>query len=123
FGALTFPFRDFSFVFKVESPEWGMTGVRESYVFAILLGKGASIDARSRQCTGWLDDPYDFNEVGPMTRNVSERLAYDSRFPDHPLSRARWTLNHLQNTLSIDNSVKRHPKFHFDPSKWRSHQR
>lgn len=27
-GALTFPFRDFSYVFRVESPELGVTGIR-----------------------------------------------------------------------------------------------
>jgi hypothetical protein len=116
-GALTFPFRDFSYVFRVESPELGMTGSRETAVFAKLISKGeASIDTGSNPLTGWLDDPYDSNEVGPMTRNISERPEYDTLFPNHPLSRARWILDHLQYTLSIDDSVKRQPNFHFSPS-------
>jgi hypothetical protein len=123
FGALTFPFRDFSYVFKIESLERGITGVRETSVFAMLMNTRASIDLRDAQLTGWIDDPYDSNEVGPLTRNLSERPEYDSRFPDHPLSRARCMLNYLQDTLSIDDSVKRQPKFHFDPSQPSSHQR
>jgi hypothetical protein len=32
-----------------------------------------SLDERGGQFKGWLDDPYDSNETGPMTRNISER--------------------------------------------------
>lgn len=31
-----------------------------------------------------------------------------------PLSRARWVLDHLQRTVTIDNSLKQQPKFCFD---------
>jgi len=82
-----------------------------------------SLDERGGQFKGWLDDPYDSNETGPMTRNISERPEYDSRFPNHPLSRARWVLGHLQRTVAIDNSVKQQPKFCFDrnlPSRHRT---
>jgi len=30
---------------------------------------------------------------------------------DHPLSRARWVLNHLERTVAIDEAVKRRPAF------------
>jgi len=114
-GALTFPFRDFSYVFKVESQELGMTGLREAVVLAMLIDIGeVSIDTGSNQLTGWRDDPYDSNEAGPLTRNVSERPEYDSRFPNHPLSRARRVLDHLQSTVTVDNSIKQRPTFpHF----------
>ena len=110
-GSLTFPFRDFSYVFRVESSERGTTGLREAFVVSMLLNKGVSIDTRVGQLKGWLDDPYDSNETGPMTRNISERPEYDSRFPDHPLSRARRILNHLQTTVTVDSSIKQQPKF------------
>lgn len=55
---------------------------------------------------GWLDDPYDPHEQGDMTRNRSERPEYDSLFPDHPLSRARWVLDHLQHTLFVSETLR-----------------
>jgi hypothetical protein len=111
-GALTFPFQNVSYVFKVQSPERGMTGMRDSVVLAKQLSAGAStMDTKTGQLNGWLDDPYDANETGPMTRNISERTEYDLQFPDHPLSRARWVLDHLQRTLAIDEAVKQQTKF------------
>ena len=96
-------FQNFSYVLKIESPELGITGIRDACVFS----KDGQLLA------GWLDDPYDPTERGPMTRNISERPEYDSRFPDHPLSRARRVLDHLQRTITIDSFVKRQPKFSF----------
>jgi len=111
-GALTFPFRDFSYVFKVQSPELGITGIRESAVLATLMSTGTPVlDTNTGQLRGWLDAPYDSSEAGPMTRNLSERPEYDAQFPEHPLSRARWVLDHLQRTVVVDNDVKRQPKY------------
>ena len=110
-GTLVFPFRDFSYVFRVESPEQGVTGFRESIILSKLLNTRVSLDVEAGQLRGWLDDPYDSNETGPMTRNVSERREYDSRFPNHPLSRARWVLDHLGRTLRIDDALKQQPRF------------
>lgn len=107
-GALTFPFRNFSYVFKVQSPERGVTGIRESAVLATLMSRGTpALDTNTGQLSGWLDAPYDSNEAGPMTRNISERPEYDALFPEHPLSRA----DHLQRTVVVDNDVKRQPKY------------
>ena len=111
-GALTFPFRNFSYVFKVQSPEGGVTGIRESAVLAALMSRGTqALDTNTGQLSGWLDAPYDSNEAGPMTRNISERPEYDAQFPEHPLSRARWVLEHLQRTVVVDDDVKRQPKY------------
>jgi hypothetical protein len=68
-----------------------MQGDRSGLVTAKLL----STQKIPEDCpvTGGLDDPYDWNESGPMTRNVSERPEYDSRFPNHPLSHARHVLD------------------------------
>ena len=118
-GALTFPFRDFSYVFRVESSELGVTGIRETYVTAKLLSTQKMPEVFP---SGWLDDPYDSNESGPMTRNISERPEYDSLFPDHPLSRARHVLDHLHHSITIDNSVKKLPKFTFDQNPSRHHR-
>jgi hypothetical protein len=111
-GALTFPFPTFSFVFKVESRECGITGVRDSFVLAKQLStRESTTDIKSGQLIGWLDDPYDSSEVGTMTRNIAECPEYDLQFPDHPLSRARWVLDHLQCTVLTDETLKLQPKF------------
>jgi len=111
-GALTIAFRDFSYVLKVQCEERGMSGGRDSVVFANLMTAGeTALDTESGVMTGWLDDPYDPTEAGPMTRNKSERSEYDVQFPDHPLSRARWVLKHLESTVAIDEAVKRQPAF------------
>jgi hypothetical protein len=111
-GALTFPFQHFSYVFKVQCPELDVTGVRDAVVCAKLINTGEiKIDTKSRDMAGWLDHPYDSNEAGTLTRNKSERPEYDSQFPDHPLSRARWVLDHLQRTVAIEDAVKRQPVF------------
>ena len=119
-GALTFSFREFSYVFRVESPELSLTGTRETCVTAKLLATQKMPE--DFPVTGWLDDPYDSNERGPMTRNISERPEYDSLFPDHPLSRARHVLDRLQRTITVDNLVKRQPKFTFDRNLPRHHR-
>lgn len=118
-GSLMFPFRDLSYVFRIESPELGVTGIRETYVTAKLLSTQRMPEDFP---SGWLDDPYDSNEGGPMTRNISERPEYDSLFPDHPLSRARRVLDHLHRTITIDNSVKQLPKFTFNRNLPRHHR-
>lgn len=111
-GSLTFPFRDFSFVLKVQCAERGMTGLRETMVLNRLTGSGeTAIDPDSGTPIGWLDDPYDPAENGPMTRNRSERPEYDADFPDHPLSRARQILSHLEQSVTLDPNVKRQPAF------------
>jgi hypothetical protein len=109
-GVLTFPFRDFSFVLKVQCNEIGVTGIRDSIILNNMIGTG-EVDIDSGSMIGWLDDPYNPNEMGPMTRNKSERPEYDTQFPDHPLSRARWVLNHLECTVKIKDIIKIQPSF------------
>src|SRR5262245_1247648 len=111
-GALTFPFRDFSYVLKVQCEERGVTGVRDAVILTSLMESGETgLDTATGVITGWLDDPYDPRETGPMTRNKSERPEYDYRFPDHPVSRARWALDHLERTVIVDGEIKRQPEF------------
>jgi len=111
-GALTFPYRDFSYVLKAQCEELGMTGIRDTTVGTKLMASGdIGLDSESGMMTGWLDDPYDPSETGPMTRNKSELPEYDARFPDHPLSRARWVLNHLERTVAINETIKSQPAF------------
>ena len=113
-GAVTLPFRDFSYVIKVECEEWGITGVRDSEVLSELLNTGEvtiDIDKEDGQIIGWAQDPYDASIVSTFARNRAEAEKYDARFPGHPLSRLRPTLNHIQATLSVAEEIRQEPKF------------
>jgi len=117
-GSLTFPFRDFSLVLKVQCAERGMTGLRETIVLDQFLGSGTvQLASDSGAPVGWLEDLYDPEESGPMTRNRSERVEYDVEFPDHPLSRARQILSHLERSVTVSSTVRGAPRFVWNKSR------
>lgn len=59
----------------------------------------------------WMRDPYDPTISLPFMRNPSEDPAYDADFTNHPLSRARVLLQHLERTLQVAPEVKSEAKF------------
>ena len=113
-GAITLPFRDFSYVLKVQCVEAGTTGIRDAVITMKLMESGeVEIDPDEPMMVGWLEDPYDRSLRGPMTRNKSEHPQYDEHFPDHPLSRARVVLDHLEKTLQVAEEVRSRPPFEY----------
>ena len=109
-GSLTLPFRDFSFVLKVQCAEHGITGMRDTIVLqelflARLAGKGRP-DVASGELTNWADDPYDPSIRKGFIRNRAEREEHDARFPTHPLSRCRTVLRHLEATVAVGSDVR-----------------
>lgn len=60
---------------------------------------------------GWMQDPYDSSIEAPLMRNQPEACEYDSQFPDHPLSRARQVLNHIEKTMVIAPEILSAPPF------------
>ena len=95
-GSYTVPFRDFSFVVKVQCPEHGTTGVREAILFDLRMqaGEQPRLDG-GPPFAGW--DP--------------DAAEHDARFPTHPLSRARRLLEHVRRRTTIDEAVARLPRF------------
>jgi hypothetical protein len=91
-GAFTIPFRDFSFVVKVQCRELGITGIRE----AILLDQ--------RWAAG--EEP----DVGGPDWNP-DSPEHDADFPAHPVSRVRRVLEHIELTATLDESVRALPPF------------
>jgi hypothetical protein len=111
--SVTLPFRDFSYVIKVQCEEFGITGLRDSEVLDELLGTGdvtLDINGDEIRLIGWVQDPYDASIVSTFARNRAEALEYDARFPEHPLSRLRPTLNHIQETLRIADEISCEPR-------------
>jgi hypothetical protein len=101
-GALTLPFRDFSYVLEVRCDERGCTGTREAEIVDRLLkAREVVADDATGELRGWADDPYDHRCRAPLVRNRSERAEYDGQFADHPLSRTRRTLDLLERTLRV----------------------
>lgn len=94
-GSFTLPFRDFSFVVKVQCEEYGTTGVREAMLLDRALARGeASLDGDG--VSG------DFDPDSPC---------HDSEFPDHPLSRARRHLDRIEASLVISPRLRSCPPF------------
>lgn len=113
-GSILLPFRDFSFVIKVHGQERGTTGVRDAVVLDESFGDGrVQVDAESKTLRGWMQDPYDPAVHDGFSRNLAESAEYDARFPNHPLSRLRRTLAHLQRTIQVGDDVRRSPPFVF----------
>lgn len=107
-ASLTLPFRDFSFVVKTQCAETGMTGMRDTVVFAKL---GMSVNAESGVAEGWAQDPYDPTFVAPLLRNRSDDSMWDEKFPEHPLSRCRRYLDSLGDSISLADGVASAPPF------------
>jgi pSer/pThr/pTyr-binding forkhead associated (FHA) protein len=114
-GSLTFPFAAFSFVLKVQCAESGTTGLRDTMVLMQSLANSeVGPDSETGQIPGWVQDPYDPALVSAMTMNRSERAEYDAMFPEHPLSRLRQLLAHLEATIRLSEEVKRSEPFVFE---------
>lgn len=90
-GSITIPFRDFSFVAKVQCKEHGATGFREAVLLDRRMADG-EIPAVHR---------------GKMHLPDSEldREEYDAEFPLRPVSRVRQVLRRVCDSLAIDAEV------------------
>ncbi len=117
-GSLTLPFRDFSFVLKVQAEEHGLTGVRETAVLPEHLQAGTiDLDPEAEVIRGWTRDPYDpALHDGPYP-NLSEAETYDARFPEHPLSRVRPLLRALSEGVHVSDFVRNSPPYVYPPAK------
>lgn len=118
-GTITLPFRDFSYVIRIQSEEFGITGLRESEILNEFLATGeVSLDIKPGEefgeITGWSADPYDPTIYMPYQRNRAEAEEYDERFPDNPLTRVRSLLKHIEKTLHVSDEVKQEPKYVYE---------
>ncbi len=97
-GALTLPFAKFSYVFKVQCEERGVTGIREAVLLSQkLAAKTVEIDPVSRGAIKGAWDP--------------DSEEHDERFLDHPLSRLRSHLRSVSCACQVHDALNRHPRF------------
>ncbi|MFT5683582.1 MAG: hypothetical protein ACI8RZ_004514 [Myxococcota bacterium] len=109
-GSITVPFQSCSFVVKTVCQEVGMTGMRDTIVFAKMRQEG-QVTLTDAGAEGWMADPYDPSLTTGLCRNLSEDPQHDSSFPDHPLSRARRNLAALAAGIQLDPSLHHLPGF------------
>ena len=95
-GSITIPYKDFSFVLKMQCAEHGMTGIRE----AILLDRGLA------------EDTVQFSDAGKIEGDWDpDNEKFDGDFPDHPLSRLRRWLPQMQSGILLDPRLSAHEEF------------
>ena len=95
-GSLTIPFRDFSYVIKMQTYERGVTEMREAiWVEQALRNGTGSIQDGKFVAHGWSVDDEQF----------------DNLLPKHPLSRLRQELRLIAESVRIDEKVKRAEPF------------
>ncbi len=108
-ASFTFPFEAFSFVIKVQCPEIGITGRRESAIVAKLMREG-KIDL-SKLPTGDGAPVSLPSNTASLISATTDDEAYDKEFPNHPLTRARSHLRHVRRTLIFEEAVHKAPPF------------
>ncbi len=109
-ASFTIAFEDYSFVFKIQAPEIGVTGIRDSVILEKLLGE-EKITFGDEGLEGWFNDPYDSELKEGTLMNKSEEKIYDEQFPEHPLSIARALLQRIESEISFDKGLENVKKF------------
>lgn len=95
-GSYTIPFSDRNYVLRIESPELGVTGIRDSTIVVEMQQENKVGWDEEGNLTGWFEDPYDPEFTGGMPMNLSERVEYDERFPSHCLTLLREHMEYLE---------------------------
>jgi hypothetical protein len=112
-GSITVPFKDRSYVVKVQCPEIGITGIRESVIFDKICqeqGEKVDKDKINEIVKNFFRDPYDENIRNGFLMNLSELQEYDEMFPDHPLTIVRTQIGDLRLMIKIDAKYDRFEK-------------
>ena len=111
-GSVTVPFRDFSFLLRIQCEETPPFGRREQVMVDELTRAGQVAFSLSGDSTaGFWKDPYGGPHRGRAPYNLGESHEYDARFPDHPLSKVRRTLAEIALTLRLSDDAKASPSF------------
>lgn len=102
-GTYTLPFQELSYVIKVECPEIGATGLRESTALSDLVRTG-KVDMRD------VEGKVRTNDIPPEIRKrvsqATDHPKLDAQFPDHPLTRLRNHLATIRASIELDDSLK-----------------
>lgn len=108
-GSLIIPFKNYSFVIKINSFDEGVTGIRESIIFNdLLVEKDGDLFLVQES---WSKDPYDSEFKSDFLMNTSELEIYDEKFDEHPLTLIRNKLKMIEKEIKFDHELKNIEKF------------
>lgn len=101
-GLYIFPLAELHYILKVQCCEYGPTGLREAAI--------AMLHPRPERNAYKLISSMEELLIDMGQQQVRATLAdeeqYDVSFPSHPLSRLRGYLKHIEETITVDESVK-----------------
>lgn len=109
-GSIIIPYKNCSYVLKVQCPEVGTTGIRDSTIFSKMINEGVITLEGGIIPKGWAKDPYDETITGGVQMNLSEEEQYDKMFPEHPLSIVRNIMAQFTNLVKLDTKLERFEK-------------
>ena len=105
-SSLTIPFRKYSYVVKIQAPEVGVTGFRNSMIADELKRKKVTTVGEDG-FDDWKADPYDPRITDGYLMDKSEDEQYDSRFTDHPLSQSRRLLKKIEAEIMFGSALEK----------------
>jgi hypothetical protein len=104
-GSLMIPLADFSYVVKTQCFERGTTGMREAGV-ALTLYPQSSGHAGEAKAVDSVEEMFADMSKKPVILTPADDERYDAMFPQHPLSRARTYLKHIEETMTMEPEVQ-----------------
>lgn len=111
-GSLTIPFKDYSYVIKIQAMETPQDQLRATFIMDKLLREGKiHINQEEGYPQEWTSDPYDASFRAGSLMNLSENIEYDMRFPKHPLTIVRSNLLKILNSITFEEILTRIPSF------------
>lgn len=110
-GSYTLPFQESSYAIKVQCAEMQNIGQRESTALHQLISsKTLDLDITSSAFSANSITP----EMEALISKTSDSTALDVQLPYHPLTRARNTLDHIQQTIELNPILKKRTPFKFE---------
>lgn len=109
-SSLTIPFKNCSYVIKLQASEYGVTGIRDATIANTLLSEN-KIAIGEGGYEDWFEDPYEVNFSEGLLMNKSEKVQYDSEYPNHPLSQSRKLLERIGNEIEFGEALVKAKKF------------
>ncbi len=99
-GSWLLPLKRCSYVIKVQCIEHGVVGLREASV----LMQQAKSPHSQYSGVAKIEDLLALLKNRPIAATLSDDERYDKLFPQHPLSRVRTYLAHIQDTLYLEDT-------------------
>lgn len=110
-GSFIVPRANCSVVLRVQCFEHFVTGIREAVVSDMFRKERSGENSIGDIMAGWAQHPYTSGIGGGFPRNRADDQQWDETFPDHPLSRARRTLDAIRPSVRLDRNFQERPAF------------